>query len=391
MTLNYSRLPRYFIVFMLPIAVAVVSMGASYLVLRGFGETVSPVEAARLQEIRDVRYSSSIAYRPRPYKIERAVLRQRETLIVGSSRVMQFVAAPWQDNATNAGGAVRDIESAEIFFDEVLKVYRPARVIIGVDWWWFAENRAPDSPGDLLAELDLSLANYLLPLEWVAKGDIGMGSIWRGAVVPDALPAGIGYAAKFGYSGWDAFGHYDYGKALMRSSKFSDVEFQETLEEVQSKSATNYRSPSARFSPQSWQRFERLLDRLVTSGIEVMIFIPPVAEPLYRWIEAQPEPNLINEVRRHLASGRVASFDYHDPAVLGIPSCEFLDGQHAGEVAFLRILQAMALDARSKLRDIVDVDMIAADIAANAGRASIRRPGQDRPPEIDFLGLGCKK
>lgn len=382
---------RYAVLFALPLLLAGAYLGASHRILQGMGETTGPVEAAQLQEQAEMRYSSAIAYRPRPYKIERALLRQRETIILGSSRVMQFVAAPWGDKATNAGGAMRDMESGHIFVDRMLAAYRPKRIIIGIDWWWFATSRELDSPSDVDPSLSLSLPDYLLPAEWLLDGSLTPARAWQSMVTPEALPPGIGFSARLQYAGWDAFGHYDYGRALMVQGNFTDIQFRETLDEVQSTSGKNFRFPGAAFSDAYWQQFVTLIAKLEEAGVEIVLFMPPIAGPLHKWVAAQPEPNMVNEVRRRLASLETPFFDFHDPRTLGTPDCEFVDGQHGGEVTYLRILRALAEAKAAGIHEIVDRPLIDRLIAENTGRASLRSADPARPAEIDILELGCAK
>jgi hypothetical protein len=386
-----ERYRRYAILFGLPLVLAGAFLGASYGILHGLGETTGPIEAAQLQERNETRYSSALAYRPRPYKIERTLLRQRETIILGSSRVMQFVPAPWGDKATNAGGAMRDMASGHIFADQILAAYHPKRIIIGIDWWWFAANREVDSPRDLDPILSLSLPDYLRPAEWLLDGSLRPARAWQSLVAPADLPPGIGFSARLQYAGWDAFGHYDYGRALMVQTDNTDVQFRETLDEVQSTSVKNFRYPGVAFSESYWQQFVALLEKLEAAGVEVVLFMPPIAAPLYDWVAAQPEPNTVNEVRRRLASLETPFFDFHDPRSLGTSDCEFVDGQHGGEVTYLRILSAMATAKAADLDQIVDLPLIERLIVENEGRAGLRSADPDRPAEIDFLGLGCAK
>lgn len=386
-----NRYRRYAVLFTLPLLLAGAFLGASHRILEGMGETTGPIAAAHLQEQEALRYSSAIAYRPRPYKIERAILRQRETIILGSSRVMQFVASPWGDKATNAGGAMRDMESGHIFVDRILAAYQPKRILIGIDWWWFAASREPDSPRDVEPNLSLSLPDYLLPAEWLLDGSLSPTTAWLSSVAPAELPVGIGFSARLQYAGWDAFGHYDYGRALMVQSDNTDVQFRETLDEVQSTSAKNFRYPGAAFSESYWQQFVALIGKLEQAGVEVVLFMPPIAAPLHDWVATQPEPNTVNEVRRRLAALETPFFDFHDPQTLGTTDCEFVDGQHGGEVTNLRILRALAAAQVAGLQEVVDLPMVDRLIAENAGRASLRASDPDRPAEIDFLELGCAK
>jgi hypothetical protein len=382
---------RYALLFALPLAIAFAGLGTSYLALWRAGETIDPITAARQQQEQDVRYGSALFYRPRPYKIEGATLRRADVILLGSSRAMQFVETPWRESAFNAGGAMRDLESGEMFVDAVLKAYHPKQMIITLDWWWFSETRRPDAPSDASPETPLTLHELMQPAVWLWDGTLSFGELSSLLVDPGALKPGIGLSARFKYAGWNAFGHYDYGSLLAEQAGGNDIGFQETLKDIARKSKRNDRAPWNAFSAQTWQRLEALVTRLQEAGTEVIVVIPPVAKPIYDWLVEQPEPNLVKELQRHLGTLPALTFDFHDPATVGTDPCEFVDGMHGGEVSYLRVLDAMATDPSSHLDHAVDRALIRQLIAGNAGHASLKHDDPDRAPEADFNSLGCRK
>lgn len=382
---------RYMLLFAAPAAIAVALLGLSLLILSRAGETIDPISAARIQQDENIRYSSALFYRPRPYKIERAKLRRADVVLLGSSRAMQFVASPWRVPAFNAGGAMRDLESGEIFVDAILEEYRPKQVIFLLDWWWFSTTRRPDAPTDASPETPLTLHEFLQPASWLWNGSLKPRDISTLLFSPSELAPGIGIPARFGDAGWDPFGHYDYGLGLTLPSGAVDVGFKDTLGDIARKSKRNDRAPWNPISEQYWNRLEALVAQLQDHDVEVILVLPPVVGPVYDWLAAQPEPNIVNEVRRRLASLPALTFDFHDPRSVGTDSCEFVDGIHGGEVTYLRVLDAMAADPTSHLGNALDQPMIKRLIDDNAGRATLRRDGPGRTPEADFLGLGCAK
>ncbi|MDY0873133.1 SGNH/GDSL hydrolase family protein [Dongia rigui] len=385
------RLLRYAILFALPVAIAASALGLSYLVLDRAGETIDPLAAARLQQGADVVYSSALFYRPRPYKIERARLTKADIVLLGSSRAMQFVGAPWKVPTYNAGGAMRDLESGEIFTDSLLELHHPKRIIISLDWWWFSQSRRPDAPSDASPDTPLTLHELVQPAVWLWDGTLTRQRLQALLLEPGALKPAIGLPAQFMHAGWDPFGHYDYGDILTEQAGGNDIGFQETLKDIQRHSKRNDRAPSNAFSEESWQRLEALVKRFQDSGAEVILILPPVAGPVYDWIAAQPEPNLVKEVQRRLPTLPALTFDFHDPKTLGTDTCEFVDGIHGGEVTYLRVLDAIAADPSADLESAVDRPLIQRLIADNAGHASLKHDDPDRMPEADFNSLGCRK
>ncbi|WP_374650413.1 hypothetical protein [Dongia sp.] len=386
-----ARYLRYALLFALPLAVAFAGLGLSYLVLWRAGETIDPIAAATLQQEQEINYSSSLFYRPRPYKIERAALRRADIVLLGSSRAMQFVAAPWRGSAFNAGGAMRDLESGEIFVDAMLKVYQPRQMIIVLDWWWFSKMRRPDAPSDASPETQLTLHELTQLPVWLWDGTLSFDDLSNLLFDPAALNPGIGISARFKHAGWDAFGHYDYGSVLTEQGGGNDIGFDETLKDIARKSRHNDRAPWNPFSEESWQRLEALVQRLQEAGTEVIVLLPPVAKPIHDWLSAQPEPNLVKELQRRLTTLPVLTFDLHDPASIASDPCEFVDGMHGGEVTYLRVLDAIAADPSTHLDNAVDRALIQRLIAENAGHARLQSDDPDQAPEADFNSLGCVK
>jgi hypothetical protein len=382
---------RYTLLFALPLVLSLSGLGLSYLALHRAGEDLGPLAAARLQQDADISYSSALFYRPRPYKIERARLTKADTILLGSSRAMQFLGAPWKGATYNAGGAMRDLESGEIFIDNLFEVHHPKRVIISLDWWWFSATRRPDAASDTSTETPLTLHELTQPAVWLWDGTLSAQELKALLFAPATLKPAIGLPARFKHAGWDPFGHYDYGDQLVEQAGGPDVGFDMTFKDIQRKSKRNDRAPRNAFSEESWHRLEALVKRIQDAGAEVILFLPPVAGPVYDWIAEQPEPNLVKEVQRRLPTLPALTFDFHDPRTIGSDPCEFVDGIHGGEVTYLRVLEAIAADPSTDLDALVDRPLMARLIAENAGHATVKRDDPTRQPEADFNSLGCRK
>jgi len=382
---------RYALFFALPVAVAAATLGTSFLVLHRAGEDIDPLQAAAMQQNADIAYGSALFYRPRPYKIERARLTKADTILLGSSRAMQFIETPWKSATYNAGGAMRDLESGEIFINSLFEKHHPKRVIISLDWWWFSATRRPDAPSDASEKTPLTLHELTQPAVWLWDGTLSGHELTTLLFAPATLKPAIGMAARFKHAGWDPFGHYDYGDQLTEQAGGPDVGFDETLKDIQRTSKRNDRAPRNAFSEESWHRLEALVKQIQDAGAEVVLLLPPVSGPIYDWIAAQPEPNLVKEVQRRLPTLPALTFDFHDPRTIGSDPCEFVDGIHGGEVTYLRVLDAMAADPSTDLDALVDRPLMARLIAENAGHASVKRDDPTRQPEADFNSLGCHK
>jgi hypothetical protein len=87
------------------------------------------------------------------------------------------------------------------------------------------------------------------------------------------------------------------------------------------------------------------------------------------------------------------AYNFQDGTALGSPDCALADGRHGGFVTYIRMPRTMAPDLdsvpslRGRVRPLADLDRL---IATNSGRATLGDEAWSGP-EVDFLGLGCRK
>jgi hypothetical protein len=385
---------RYVACFSIPLFVAILFFGSSYLFLLRTKETTGPVSAAQEQDEIGALYGPALVYRPYAYKLERYRLKQPDILLVGSSRVMQFAGEAFRDSVLNTGGAANDMTQAAQFIRDAIAIHKPKAVLLGLDFWWFNPSR-DDETGDtsnMSDQIDLSLTQLLAPWQWMQEGNLRPGSYLEMLFPLAKPPAGLGAFAKFGGRGWDVYGRYDYGTLLDGGMISDDKQFKRTLNRLHSKKKSGKLSVNVPPSAEALQQLRDLVTELEAQSIEITLLIPPIAGPVRTDLAANPDNRLVPLWRDAVQSMGVRVFDFEDATKIGSNDCEFVDGLHGGEVIYLRILDAIANFGGSVLASAIDQDMIAGLIAANAGHAGIAelRPA-DAPAEIDFLDLGCPK
>jgi hypothetical protein len=151
---------------------------------------------------------------------------------------------------------------------------------------------------------------------------------------------------------------------------------------------------AARVDEYRWNLLERAGRILADAGVTVVLIIPPVAPTVVRGMDATGQYGILDDLRRRIAAGTFAGFDFHDPAGIRSGDCEFLDGFHGGEVTTMRMLQHMAADPRSGVTAFVDPTKPGEAIRRFSGHAvayAVPRSGDRSRRETDFLGLGCQK
>ena len=378
---------RLFIIgFILPCIVALLLVGFSLAVLFSNRENIGPVEAARIQhQAQGGLYGSSIVYRPYPYKMELYRLTNPDVAIVGSSRAMPFLAAGFSASEANLGGAVRDMATGERMVAEILPIHRPKLVLFALDYWWFNPARIDDGTEEVEtgAEIDFTLDDLIAPYRWMGAG-VRLSNLLH-TMRERADPPLIGALANQNESGFDVGGAYHYGDTHVQSG---DRKFKSTLRLLRDGGKL---SANTEFSEEAWQGLQHIDRMLREDGVEVRYIMPPVASVSYARMK-ENGIGLITALQDHLASSGMRFYDFTDPATLGSPDCEFVDGRHGGHVTYLRILRAMQPDiesvpaTRGLIKPVAELDRL---ITANSGRTTLHdEPG---PPEVDFLQIGCNK
>lgn len=389
-----TRAGRYLAIFFAPILVAALVLAALYLFLARVQETIGPVTAAQQQDRSGDLYGPALVYRPFAYKLERYRLKNPDILLLGSSRVMPFAGEVFTTSVVNAGGAANSMDQAAAFARAAVAIHKPKSILLGLDFWWFNPNRDDeiDATGDMSDDVDMSLTQLTMPLQWVADDRLKISSLLQGVWPLADLPAGIGAFAKFGGRGWDVYGRYDYGSLIDGSMASDDRQFKRTLKRLQSAKKSSKLNVHIGPSAEGLQVLRDLIAELEGQSIEVILLVPPMAGPVRLAMEQDPENRLVPLWLDELSSLGVRMFDFTDASLLRSSDCEFVDGFHGGEVTYLRILDAIGNFGGTELARAIDRDMVTGLIATNADHARLRelRPG-DVPPEVDFLDLGCAK
>ena len=107
--------------------------------------------------------------------------------------------------------------------------------------------------------------------------------------------------------------------------------------------------------------------------------------------ERSAEYSYINKIDNLLNILRIEKYNYHDPSLLTKNDCEFLDGNHGGDIFYKRILRDVYAK-KSPLRDYINIKKINSDINKFKGNTlTIDNKNYYYKKEVDFLKIGCEK
>ena len=379
---------RYLLSLLVPAVLATIAFSVNYWFLKKAGEYESVERIVARQIENGGLYNSGIGDLTYEYKLALYERVKPKVAVIGSSRAMQFHGAPFRVPFVNLGGAMHGIGEGKILLESMLARHQPEVVIIAVDFWWF--NGAIDEPDAYrlhgLRKRAFRMAHLYKPFTWFAAGKLTPPTYLR--VLAEGVK-NLGIQAIVWGEGYDRYGATHYPGRIDGSRPHKHKRFRATLGWVAdaAKGLAHGKTPSKL----RLAAFRDLVRSLEEAGVSVVTVLTPLAPRVLDAMASSDGYGYIDILRRDLARDYRWHVDAHDSRDLGGEECEFLDGSHGGAVINLRILEVMAGLASSPIAGLVDRDAIRRDIAANSGHATVRRPGDASPNEVDFLDIGCAK
>ncbi len=341
-------------------------------------ETTSPELAAQLQERHGGLYGPVTDDSIFAYKLERYTLRQPEVLIVGSRRLAALPGEAFSGSVYNAAGAASSLGQLTAFVRQAVAAHPPKSILIGLDYWWFnpSMESAPQPPSSSPASSPGYAAQLLDPFLWLITGKISPRAIAAALLPSGGDTASIGALAVLNGEGWDAYGRYDNGRhpsgGAYMPTGVDDVRI----------------GPSSK----SMAQLNALIAELSGQSIEVLFMLPPIAPPMRSALAKDPENRLIPLWSDAIRSLGQRVFDFQDAVALGATECEFVSDIAAGEVAFLRTLDAISNFGGTYFSQAIDRDMVTSLIGSNAEHVRLAEllPA-DAPAEALFRHDSCDK
>lgn len=310
-----------------------------------------------------------------------------KVVALGSSRVLEFHSRMFTQPFYNLGRAMNDLTDAQEVLKRMERNGAPDLVLLGLDYWLFSPGYRPLPESLASPAVDAADPVQLFRL---------VGAVWKNpelALNPWALLTAdtacpIGVAAKRYRAGFGADGFYYYGDRVLRpQGSVEDYQFRDSL--ARARHGTRRFEHGDEPDPARIEALAAIVRALEARGAKVIVFAPPVAPRVAQEMADSGRYGYVSKSWSALMERGVRVHDFHDPASLNLQDCEFIDGFHAGDAAFGRLLQALAV-REPMLRPYVDSAELER-LSAITGRAAVYLQETFGIAEPDFLGLGCPK
>jgi hypothetical protein len=327
--------------------------GFPFAVLAVSGELTSVSDVVRRQRASDtlVLYGPSYSNPVKPYKMSAVLSRRPAVVVLGTSRVMQFRAQMFNapDSFYNAGGAVATIWELRPFLEAIPAGQEPEVLIIGLDQYLFNANYAEFRAAT--PAIELRWTDIVHSARWTIYDDYRAGKFTLAALIKrEHGRERLGLNAIANNNGFRNDGSYYYGRYIAnpRGPANEDIDFKNTLERI--RQGTSRFEYGARVSRRAVDELAAFLKRCHERGIHVAAFLPPFAHEVYaRMMSLGEQYGYLRALPSALAPVLAASghtlFDFSDLQSVGAPDLETIDGFHASERAYVRMLLAMQGDA----------------------------------------------
>jgi hypothetical protein len=289
-------------------------------------------------------YTNPDAY----YKLYSTQLRKPGILALGSSRVMQFRSFFFNDpdQFYNAGGGVATVWQFRMFLDHLPSC--PHVLILGLDqdffnphWAGYADRTSPA----VLPEAAFKTAVS----SWrdVYHDALARKFTWRSLTkTKSGAVRTVGMNATVNHDGFRNDGSYCYGKRMLQPEAFLDYQFRDTLDRI---ARGNERFEYAQnVGVDALRELDDLLAWCQERRVHVVGFLPPFAHAIYQRMRSMPDGQydylfkLPVALKPIFTSHGYPLFDFSDLASCGASDDEAIDGSHASEKAYARLLAAMA-------------------------------------------------
>lgn len=339
-------------------------------------------------------YLSAVNTAEFQYKLELYKRMKPEIVALGSSRVLQFRQHHFKKRFLNMGRTITALEDQEII-NEMMRIHKPEYILFGLDHFWFNIPPNKSFPNNKNRGTELNPYKIFIPLKWIMDDKITATQFIQIAGGADRV-AGVdtlsyGVAARHGTGGYAKDGsHYYYSEitaAPRGGEKKGFSHFEKLIEEAN----TGYAFPGDSIKSEKWRLVAEIMDTIQKNGVKIIVFLPPVAHPVYKKIINSKKFGYISELKTFGQKFNVPFYDFLDPRSLTMDQCEFLDGIHGGEIVALKMLLTFAADRPNEFGRILDKAKLLSMVQKYGGRVLIPVGPAENIREVDFLGLGCPK
>ena len=171
----------------------------------------------------------------------------------------------------------------------------------------------------------------------------------------------IGINAIINDEGFRNDGSYFYGNVILKNESVNERVYL-TLKTMNASSGNSYILKKGSISNRSKNDLEIILKYAKENNIYVIGLLPPYAKEVWNVIQTQKQEyayifNIYGAIKPIFNKYDFELYDYSDLNVINASNCEIIDGLHASEKAYLRILIDLA-SKNSNLDNYVNITQL---------------------------------
>lgn len=336
----------------------VLSIGMYVLVaeamLYRLNETYVGTEAAVAMQIKDnALYRSAFVDDIGFLKCGIVTKKKPDIIALGSSRVWQFREGFFKDAGFyTMGEPMPSMDTMDKAFENVCREYVPKIVIINVDWWWLNPNSSHHMRDDVFGEGSIIVERFYL-YNSLYKEIIKNSNVREQLIHPELHSRDlignrptIGLLAATKSEGFRSDGSYQHGEAILHP-RSTEEKFKNIYQKIED---GDFRfEPADHIDEQALLKFAALIKKIRGRGCHVVVFLPPFPDVVYQaFMQSEGHRGFVRQFEQSVGNlcgeQSVSFFDFSNIAWLGASDEESIDGIHAGERAYGRIVLQFADD-----------------------------------------------
>lgn len=338
---------KYLIIYLASLLPLLSPLIGNYIVLERSGEYLSLSEiVATQQQGNFCLYGSGVHSDFYHYKLEGYTQTKPNIATIGSSRVMQLRQQFFTKSFYNLGGSVTSIDTAEHAIDQMFAIHVPEVLLIGIDYWWFLEeSRLPVHTAQPPQEKQRRhLSSITLPFQWIQRSRLSIADYTKLLLHgrDTNILCRIGMRALEENSGFGPDGsHYYTHTYKIGTQEDTAKRLEGAMQNIINSEHIYRHNQTVRYD--QIERFTALVKKIKDTGVEVVLFVPPIPPYLENAISQMPnEYAFFNELWEKI--GTIGQFvhNFHNPNSIPITNCDFIDSGHADHVAIAKILQKIS-------------------------------------------------
>ena len=407
----YARYLKVIIMLSAPLIILYI-IGIIFLINNG--EHLSAKEIVDIQlenQSRLCLVSSGVSNIDLAYKKELLTRVKPRIAVFGSSRVLNIRSELFKKSFVNGGLGADNLVEGGFLLDAFLQSPEllgsfPEVIIIGIDISWFLGQGEKfnarktkrvtlnSTTGILLSNTshrpDFYLFNKVIqPYKWSFMGNgLSFSQILNDVMGLGPKGCGVGLTARYNNEGFDASGYRnrDAIVGLVPRLLMLDFQFEQSLRAVYNGQVGTYghgKLVKRRYIDQ----FLKNISKIHKKGIRTVLYITPYAGVINdAMTKFGDKYQYMRDLKIKLKQRGIYFHDFSDMRSFGASDCEFLDGEHAGDVIAARILKAIYNDD-PLIREYLDIDNINYLITKFNGRAFVPNPKSTTLSEINSPNL----